>query len=926
EPIIDQQGRVSPKFTATTPLTFLPSTFTPLQVQMIRNVLLNYQLATPACHYWMFRPFRMQTLETLKYMLSDENPAIIAYENDPFSPFAIARLRVGAFEKATVMQYVDTLIDWGDSLFALGTWETITAATMLYVYAGNLLGPRPQQVGICQDGAEANFAEIQTHYGASPIPVFLIDLESTLPPVGLSIGEPVPVESHAFNDLGAYFCVPENDVLMSYWDRVEAQLYKIRHSLDINGNFRLLALFEPPLDPLALIKAAAGSNNFLPSGGGSQNQAPPYRFEVVLGRARSLAATAGQFGAQLQSALERKDGEAMESLRNNFEGQILALSTQVLEDQISRAQNSIAGLTAAQAGAKAQLDHYTDLLAKNLIPSEQTNLDAMTAALVFNIAANILQTASAIAYTIPQVGSPFAMTYGGIQVGSSLSAGAATATVGAEISNFIGQRALTMAGYERRTQEWTLAQSNAQHEYDSLTAQIAAAQDDLAAANQQLVVHNRQIAQNQQMANFLATKFSSQALYQWMAGRLSGLYYQTYRLAMQTATDAQAAYRYETESTQTFIDFDYWDPAHSGLLASEGLTLALDLMEASYSELGTRRLEIERMVSLASLNPLALDALRQTGTCSFSLPELMFDYDYPGQYCRRIKSVSISIPAIVGPYQNIRATLTQTNSWVAVTSSFDNVKWLVSHGGNQPATVWADQNAANQQIAVSRSIDDSGMFVLNFDDPRYLPFEGTGAVSDWTLTLPKETNRIDFDQLSDVILTLRYTALADGTLETNVKGLLAQNPLSVGYYVDVSQSFATPWQAFMQDHSQPDMQQLSFDYAPAWMGSLKKMTLAAAAFRFTAAPGVTWPAGTFTIGTLKVGSRPPVDISVDDTGLGSVTAPAWTLAQMSGTWSIVLDLKAIRTNAPALLKDGQWIDPSKLLDIEMILGCSVTLY
>jgi hypothetical protein len=130
----------------------------------------------------------------------------------------------------------------------------------------------------------------------------------------------------------------------------------------------------------------------------------------------------------------------------------------------------------------------------------------------------------------------------------------------------------------------------------------------------------------------------------------------------------------------------------------------------------------------------------------------------------------------------------------------------------------------------------------------------------------------------------------------------------------------------MQDHSQPDTQRLSFDYAPAWMGALKKMSLAAAAFRFTAAPGVSWPAGTFVIGTLKVGSQKPVDISVDDTGLGSLSAPAWTLAQMSGSWSMTLDLKAIRTNAPALLKDGQWIDPDKLLDIEMMLGCAVTLY
>ncbi|BAM92465.1 virulence plasmid 28.1 kDa A protein [Bradyrhizobium oligotrophicum S58] len=928
KPIISTEGRVNPKFTASTSMAFLPNTLTPVQVQMIVNVLLNYQLASPACHYWMFRPFRMQTLQSLSYMLSDDNPAILAYEDDPFSPFAIARLRVSAFEKATVMQYVDTLINWGDSLFARSTWESITAATMLYVYAGNLLGPRPQQVGVCQGQEEANFQDIQDHYGTNPIPVFLIDLESVVPPIHSGGNDPVPVESHAFNDLGAYFCVPENDVLISYWDRVEAQLYKIRHSLDINGNFRLLALFEPPIDPLALVKAAAGSNNFLPSGGGSQNQAPPNRFAVVLSRARQLTATASQFGGQLLAAIERKDSEALAVLSNTFEGQLLGLSTQIQEDQISRLENTITALQKSQAGAKAALDHYTALIDRGLISSEQTNLDAMAAGLAFNIAGNILQTASAIAYTVPQVGSPFAMTYGGVQIGSSLAALAAAAGIGSEVSSFVAQRSLTMAGYERRTEDWTLAQSNAQAEYDSLTAQITAAQYELQGTRQQLVVHNKQIAQNQQMANALSSKFTNEALYVWLAGRLSGLYYQTYRLALQAAIAAQAAYRYETDSSRTFIDFDYWDPKYAGLLAGEGLSLALDLMEASYAQADTRRLEIERMVSLASLDPSALDMLRQSGSCSFSVPELLYDYDYPGQYARRIKSVSISIPAVVGPYQNIRATLTQTASWVAVTPALDNVKWLISRSGNQPATVWSDPSAGNLQIAVSRAIDDSGMFVLNFDDPRYLPFEGTGAVSNWTLDMPMESNRIDFNQLSDVVLTIRYTALADGTLAAGVKGELAKpaNALQVGYYVSIAQSFATPWQAFLQNHQQPDSQRLAFDYAPAWIGMLKSMKLSSAAFRFTCSSLVNMPANSFVIGQLAVGTQAPVDITIDDTGLGSVAAPPWTLAQMTGTWSITFNLVNIRGNMPSLLANGTWIDPTRLLNVEMLLDCAVLVY
>lgn len=923
-PIISGEGRVNPKFTATTSLSFLPQTMNALQVEEVRNVLLNYQLAAPASHYWMFRPFRMQTLESLRYMLSDDNPAILAYEDDPFSPFAIARLRPSAFEKATVMQYVDTLIQWGDSCFARGTWESIVAATMLYVYASNLLGPRPQEVGTCSGQDPATFQDIEDKYG-DDIPVFLIDLESTLVPVGPATIDPVPIESHAFNDLGAYFCVPENDVLISYWDRVEAQLYKIRHSLDINGNYRQLALFEPPLDPMALVKAAAGSNNFLPSSSAAGKVTPPYRFSAALSRARMLTQSAMQFGGQLQAALERSDAEGLEVLRNTFEGQLLALNTQILEDQINRAANAIAALTVQQNGAQAVVDHYTKLIAVDLIPAEQTNLDAMAVALVFNIASNIMQTASAIGFAAPQVGSPFAMTYGGQQIGNALSAAAAALSIGGEISSFVAQRSLTMAGYQRRSEDWNLALSNAQHEYDALGAQIAAANDDLAAAKQQLVVHNKQTQQNQQIATYLTTKFSNQALYQWMAARLSGLYYQTYRLAMQASVAAQSAYQYETDTTRSFIDFDYWDPAHSGLLAGEGLTLALDLMEAAYATVDTRVLEIERMVSLASIDPMALETLKQTGSCEFSFPELMFDYDYPGQYCRRIKSLSVSIPAIVGPYQNIKATLTQTGSYIAVTDDVANVEWLITKNGQQPANVWTDPNAANLEIALSRSLDDPGLFVLNFEDARYLPFEGTGAVSSWKLSLPKEANRIDFEQLSDVVVTLRYTARA-GSHGDAVKALLRQNPIQAGYYVDLAQSYATPWRAFLQDHGQQGTQLLTFAYSPAWLGELKSMTASTLALAFTAASDVTWPSAPFAIGTLTVGTQPAVAINVGEGGIAAVDAAAWTRPQMTADWTITLDLTAILTNVPKLLDKDGWIDPAQLLDIEMILTCNVKTY
>jgi hypothetical protein len=57
---------------------------------------------------------------------------------------------------------------------------------------------------------------------------------------------------------------------------------------------------------------------------------------------------------------------------------------------------------------------------------------------------------------------------------------------------------------------------------------------------------------------------------------------------------------------------------------------------------------------------------------------------------------------------------------------------------------------------------DSGLFETNLHDERYLPFEYSGAISQWQLTLPSDVPQFDFDTVSDVILHVRYTAREGG--------------------------------------------------------------------------------------------------------------------------------------------------------------------
>src|SRR6185436_3226108 len=103
-----------------------------------------------------------------------------------------------------------------------------------------------------------------------------------------------------------------------------------------------------------------------------------------------------------------------------------------------------------------------------------------------------------------------------------------------------------------------------------------------------------------------------------------------------------------------------------GLLAGEGLSLDLKRLEMSYLEANKRELELTKHVSLARLDPLALLRLKATGSCEVEIPEWLFDMDAPGAYLRRLKTVALTIPAVIGPYAGVHCTLSLLRSSVRV--------------------------------------------------------------------------------------------------------------------------------------------------------------------------------------------------------------------------------------------------------------------
>jgi len=259
-----------------------------------------------------------------------------------------------------------------------------------------------------------------------------------------------------------------------------------------------------------------------------------------------------------------------------------------------------------------------------------------------------------------------------------------------------------------------------------------------------------------------------------MVAQISTLYFQSYQLAYDMTRKAEQAFAMELGiENPGIIQSIHWDSLKRGLLAGDYLYHDLKRLEVAYLEQNTRDYELTKQISLTLLDPLALIRLRETGKCFLSLPEEIFDLDYPGHYFRRIKSVSLTLPCVVGPYTTISCTLRLLkNNFRINTSEGDNGYPRNADSGSLPTgdDRFIEKNIPVKAIAASSAQNDSGVFGLSFTDERYLPFEGAGVISDWSLELfnddstadfGKSLRQFDYSTISDAILHVKYTARED---------------------------------------------------------------------------------------------------------------------------------------------------------------------
>jgi hypothetical protein len=874
--------------------------------------------ANPAGRYWTALPLRRaarpaRIADLIASMLdpADNSPEkrdfidqVERWRRHPFRPHAVARMRHGAYQWHALFTFCDVMIASADDLYQRDTREAIAEATQRYLLVARVLGPRPRASNR-RRADSLSYREL-TQRAAGAVDDIVVFLAPGSAAGGNATAGPTGYPGALMSLGSSYFCVPHNEKLDRYWDTLADRLFKIRHCQNIEGVTRALALWDPPIDPEILVRAVAAGVDIGSVLADRDAPVGPYRFTVLAQKAAELCGEVRALGAALLNAMERRDGEELARLRSAHETELLTRMRTIRVQHITEAQEQLAALRGTRGIVGERFVQYQRLIghADAVAPPEGTaapiegsamgggpglglstreteQLNRMKEAQGLGLAAGILNMVGGafFAASAPFGNDATKAVFNGLQAAAHAS-NAISSGLGA-LGGYLaaqGSQDGLLASYERRRHDWAMHSNQAARELVQLDRQIAAGEIRVEMATVELANHERQLAQSAAIGDFLRDKFTNSELYDWHVDALSGIYHGTFQLALDLTKRAERAYRSEIGHASRFVGFGHWDAARHGLLAGELLQHDLRRLEVAYLEQNRRELEIVRHVSLRQLDPAALIQLKETGDSGeFEVPEWLFDLDFPGHFRRRLKSVSLSVPCVVGPYTGVNATLTLLRSSVRDDPTAAGAAGYPRADDDDRFT---DFRTGPQSIAVSGGQSDAGLFEPNLRDERLLPFEGHGAISTWRVSLPRRRG-FDYHTISDVVLHLMYTARSGGdAFAGTVSDALDLMLTDVGgaalrRLVSLRHEFPAEWVRFVSPATATGDQELTFDVADRFplmfSGAGSTITVNGADVYVQAVGGSGAPGGSGALGDeLRVVLTHPADVDPEPLTLSTV--------------------------------------------------------
>jgi len=612
-------------------------------------------------------------------------------------------------------------------------------------------------------------------------------------PERASVSRWVPSPLKSVDD--SLFRVPVNERVIQARKTVEHRLFNLRHGLTIDG--KLLPIMDwrtEGADPFGFARRGAGQ---IPTTYNSDRAPiPAYRFRQLIPMARAAVQQLQDMGRYCMKLMQEESSLSLRVLMKEQEIRMSEFTLQIKQEAVDDEITARTLLEMGKDAAQFRKSYYEELLSVGRSALEETATGVIWGTALLKTASIPLEISAGLTDgLIPNI---YGTSFGGARYGAIIRAAAIGMVIAADSGDLVAEQLLAESEYERRAQEWEFELRQAEFDIKSLEFEISEADIERNAATISLDEARAHRANLEEIQHAMTAGFIAPPTYAWLVAHQELLYGAAYDAVLSVCLSAEAAWRYEIGDYRRpgFIKTNAWSDSYKGMLAGESLLVDLQEMENAYLQCNERRLCIRKTIDLRP--PVAKDGKDNwpdtvkdmaNSPFIFECKPNQFDENYPGHYLRQLKHVSISFVMASDAgrtLENISAILTQIDSTTLVEPAIDGAEYLYKGASKAPPSIKRNLRA-QQQIALSSVEADDGLgfdktdrvYELTFHDGRYLPFEGTGAISRWQLSFP-DANFVNSLMTSDgktalktIKIHLVYTSVDGGKeLATKVKELM----------------------------------------------------------------------------------------------------------------------------------------------------------
>lgn len=675
----------------------------------------------------------------------------------PVDPTARAFILSRYYRQAVFLGLVENWQRQGDHYFRQLTLSSLNHAWLCYQQALKLIGPLPERTEVSRWS-----------------PLTLSDINESL------------------------FFTPINQRVLDARKALERRVHNLRHGLTIDGKtLPDVGWSDEGEDPFA---AAKGGLSIVPTTYNSDRIAiPAYRFRAMLPVARAAAQLLLDLGRHYMKLMEDEFNTTLDVLLKSQEIKISDFTLRLKREDISSIFAKKKGLELSRQAALYRKDFYAELINNGRNTLEEASAALVWTAGYLNFVTAPLSVAEGVAKAVPRI---FGFSVGGQDISGPVGAAKEIVEGMATSMNFIADQLLRESDYERRAHQWGFDRRQAEWDIELIDQQIVETNIELNAAKLSLEEARQERLNLDEAYVAMTTGFTIIPIYNWLVARQELIYGKAYDAVLSLCLGLEAAWRYEIGDYKrdAFIKTSAWSDSYKGMLAGESLLVDLQEMENAYLLANERRLTIKKSISLKALLSTtswvkAMEGLRGAKPLMFEFKASDFDRNYPGHYLRQLKHVSVSFVMQTGAtLDGMSAILTQVGNTTLIEPDKKGAEWLYQGGKELPGSIKRNLRA-QQQIALSSLVAEDGLgynpgewvYELMFHDGRYLPFEGTGAISQWQLQIPDVefatslmTNNGSDTVVKDIQINLVYTALGADSDFTMVIGELRKGQPQLG--------------------------------------------------------------------------------------------------------------------------------------------------